>query len=39
LNGNFGLLGYFIVGLFVMSWVISIAIYKWRQLDRLTAWK
>jgi high-affinity nickel-transport protein len=34
LNDNFGTLGYIIVGLFVASWVISIAIYKWRRLDR-----
>jgi len=34
LNDNFGTLGYFIVGLFAISWVISIAIYKWRKLDR-----
>jgi high-affinity nickel-transport protein len=34
LNDNFGTLGYFIVGLFAVSWVISIAIYKWRKLDR-----
>src|ERR1700743_126807 len=30
LNENFGALGYFIIGLFAMSWVIPIAIYKWR---------
>ena len=35
LNGNFGLLGYVIVGLFVMSWIVSIAIYKWRRFDFL----
>jgi high-affinity nickel-transport protein len=34
LNDNFGTLGFFIVGLFAVSWIISIAIYKWRQLDR-----
>jgi high-affinity nickel-transport protein len=37
LNGNFGLLGYGIVGLFVASWILSIAFYKWRGLDRLAA--
>jgi hypothetical protein len=31
LNDNFGMLGYFIIGLFAISWIISIAIYKWRQ--------
>ena len=35
LNGNFGMLGYGIVGLFVLSWVVSIAIYKWRRFDLL----
>jgi high-affinity nickel-transport protein len=35
LNGNFGMLGYGIVGLFGLSWVVSIAIYKWRRFDLL----
>jgi len=35
LNENFGTLGYFIVGLFVLSWVASIAIYRWRKFDDL----
>lgn len=35
LNENFGVLGYFIVGLFVLSWVVSIAFYKWRRFDEL----
>ncbi len=35
LNGNFGALGYLIVGLFVLSWIVSIAVYKWRRLDDL----
>jgi high-affinity nickel-transport protein len=34
LNDNFGTLGYIIIGLFVVSWIISIAIYRWFQLDR-----
>ncbi|HXX15204.1 MAG TPA: HoxN/HupN/NixA family nickel/cobalt transporter [Candidatus Eremiobacteraceae bacterium] len=33
LNENFGTLGFFIVGLFVFSWIVSIAVYKWRRLD------
>jgi high-affinity nickel-transport protein len=37
LNENFGLLGYGIVALFALSWVISIAIYKWRRFDFLEA--
>lgn len=35
LNGNFGMLGYFIIGIFVVSWGLSIAIYKWRRFERL----
>ena len=35
LNENFGALGYCIVGLFVVSWVASVAFYKWRRFDDL----
>jgi high-affinity nickel-transport protein len=35
LNGNFGTLGFFIVGLFAVSWVVSVAFYKWRRFDDL----
>ena len=35
LNSNFGTLGYLIVGLFALSWIVSIAIYKWRRFDEL----
>jgi nickel/cobalt transporter (NiCoT) family protein len=35
LNENFGTLGYFIVGLFVFSWIVSVAFYKWRRFDDL----
>ena len=35
LNENFGVLGYCIVAVFAMSWVVSIAIYKWRRFDEL----
>jgi nickel/cobalt transporter (NiCoT) family protein len=35
LNNNFGALGYFIVGLFALSWIISIVFYKWRGFDDL----
>jgi high-affinity nickel-transport protein len=35
LNGSFGLLGYGIVGLFALSWIVSIAIYKWQRFDLL----
>jgi nickel/cobalt transporter (NiCoT) family protein len=35
LNGNLGVLGYCIVALFVLSWIVSAAIYKWRRFDDL----
>jgi high-affinity nickel-transport protein len=35
LNDNFGMLGYCIIGLFAVSWILSIAIYKWRRFDDL----
>jgi nickel/cobalt transporter (NiCoT) family protein len=36
-NGNFGTLGYFIIGLFALSWIASVSIYKWRRYDELEA--
>jgi nickel/cobalt transporter (NiCoT) family protein len=35
LNDNFDTLGYFIVGLFALSWIVSIVFYKWRGFDDL----
>jgi high-affinity nickel-transport protein len=35
LNDNFGTLGFFIVGLFALSWIVSISFYKWRRFDDL----
>jgi nickel/cobalt transporter (NiCoT) family protein len=35
LNDNFGMLGYCIIALFAVSWMLSIAIYKWRRFDDL----
>jgi nickel/cobalt transporter (NiCoT) family protein len=35
LNDNFGTLGYFIIGLFALSWTLSLAFYKWRRFDEL----
>ncbi len=35
LNDNFGALGYCIVALFAGSWILSVAIYKWRRFDEL----
>jgi nickel/cobalt transporter (NiCoT) family protein len=34
-NASFGVLGFFIIGLFALSWIVSIAIYKWRRFDEL----
>jgi nickel/cobalt transporter (NiCoT) family protein len=35
LNDHFGMLGYCIVALFGLSWILSIAFYKWRRFDEL----
>jgi high-affinity nickel-transport protein len=35
LNDNFGVLGYCIIALFAASWILSIAIYKWRRFDEM----
>jgi nickel/cobalt transporter (NiCoT) family protein len=35
LNEHFGLLGYGIVALFALSWILSIAVYKWKRFDEL----
>lgn len=37
LNDNFGSLGYIIIGVFAASWVISMAVYRWKGYDRLDA--
>jgi high-affinity nickel-transport protein len=35
LNNNFGVLGYVIIGLFALAWILSVAIYRWRRFDQL----
>jgi nickel/cobalt transporter (NiCoT) family protein len=35
LNNHFGMLGYGIIALFAVSWILSIAFYKWRRFDDL----
>ncbi len=35
LNNNFGVLGYFIIGLFALAWILSVFIYRWRRFDHL----
>ncbi len=37
LNGSFGALGYMVVGLFLLSWAVSVAVWRWRGYDRLKA--
>ncbi len=37
LNDNFGSLGYVIVGVFAASWLVSIAVYRWKRYDELDA--
>lgn len=37
LNDNWGLLGYFIIGVFILSWLASIAIYRIMGYDRIEA--
>jgi nickel/cobalt transporter (NiCoT) family protein len=32
LNNHFGTVGYLVVGVFTLSWIVSIAFYKWRRL-------
>jgi high-affinity nickel-transport protein len=39
LNGNFGLLGYVIIGVFITSWLVSVVIYRlkgYRDLEMAT---
>jgi len=35
LNSNFGVLGYCIIGIFALAWILSIAIYKLRRFEDL----
>jgi len=35
LNNNFGLLGYGVIGLFAFTWLVSVAVYRWRGFDGL----
>jgi high-affinity nickel-transport protein len=35
LNNNFGYLGYSIIGIFFVSWLVSIAVYKVKRYDDL----
>jgi len=35
LSGNFGTMGYFIIGIFILSWMISTVIYKTQKYDEM----
>jgi nickel/cobalt transporter (NiCoT) family protein len=35
LNDNFGLIGYIIIGIFIVSWVVALLIYRWRGYDNI----
>jgi high-affinity nickel-transport protein len=35
LNEDLGLLGYVIIGVFLLSWLCSVAIYRWKRFDEL----
>jgi high-affinity nickel-transport protein len=35
LNDNFGTIGYVVIGVFVLSWIVSVAIYKINGYDRI----
>lgn len=37
MNENFGTLGYFIIAIFALSWILSIAFYRWRRFDEIEA--
>jgi high-affinity nickel-transport protein len=35
INDNFGILGYMIVGIFVVSWLISFIVYRAKRYDEI----
>jgi high-affinity nickel-transport protein len=35
LNDHFGMVGYLIIGIFILSWAVSAAIYKWKGYEHL----
>lgn len=36
-NDNFGTIGYGIIGLFVLAWIVSAVVYRWCRFDEMTA--
>jgi nickel/cobalt transporter (NiCoT) family protein len=37
LNDNFGALGYVIVGIFLVAWIVSLVVYRLRRYDEIEA--
>ena len=37
LNDNFGVMGFLIIGIFAGSWLVSVAIYRWKGYDEIEA--
>ena len=37
INDNFGIVGYIIIGIFAVSWIGSVALYKFKDYDKLEA--
>ena len=35
LNDNFGMIGYVIIGVFIVSWLLSAAIYRWKRFEEV----
>ncbi len=35
INDNFGILGFAIIGVFLLSWIVSVAFYKFKGYDKL----
>jgi high-affinity nickel-transport protein len=35
LNDNFGMIGFVIIGVFIVSWVLSAAIYRWKRFEEV----
>ena len=35
LNRNFGSIGYLIIGVFVLSWLVSFLVYRYKGYDRI----
>jgi nickel/cobalt transporter (NiCoT) family protein len=35
LDDNFGMIGYVIIGVFILSWLLSAAVYRWKRFEEL----